>query len=122
MNEPSKQERVAADQRAETRPDVGEGTRAEAGPENVIASQVLWDSSLATSRLDQEIAVPPAENDESAGKAETPVSKAEKSGSAEEKDVPVHEDHKDAEADHHERESRSPADRARDLRRPNVNH
>jgi hypothetical protein len=36
-------------------PGVGDGTEAETGTENMVASQVLWDSTLAASRLDEAI-------------------------------------------------------------------
>ncbi|MFB9253255.1 hypothetical protein ACFFWE_33910 [Sphaerisporangium melleum] len=41
-------------------PNVADGTEGEPGTENVVASQVLWDAALATSRLQEAISAAPA--------------------------------------------------------------
>ncbi|GII64164.1 hypothetical protein Skr01_42490 [Sphaerisporangium krabiense] len=54
--EPRDRAAGAADART---PDADDATRRDPGAERAVSSQVLWDSTLAASRLDQEIEATP---------------------------------------------------------------
>ncbi|MEU8271947.1 hypothetical protein AB0B89_32930 [Sphaerisporangium sp. NPDC049002] len=95
-------------------PTADHGIETDSGTEDMVASQVLWDSSLAASRLDEAIGAAEAARDD------------DQAPSVPQGDPPAHQErhddhHDDAGPEHGEKVSRRTHERAQELRRPHRN-
>ncbi|WP_405143915.1 hypothetical protein OG589_40075 [Sphaerisporangium sp. NBC_01403] len=106
MNEAPKHTDERDDQKLA--PTADHGIETESGTEDMIASQVLWDSSLAASRLDEAISAAARDDDQER--------------SVPQGDPPGHQDHHKGGPEHGEKVPRRTQERAQELRRPHLNH